>query len=171
MSTPYEPSGTSRSPGHGDGGRYDSVGDAIPDPEPVEGAHGTYPKGEVGSLGGLVSDISDDLSTLMRQEMALAKAEAKDSATKAGKAAGMLTGAGVAGHFVLLFLSLALWVALGELFGSDGWAAVVVAVLWGVVAAILAAVGRKQLKTVQGIPRTTDTAKRVPDALKGNEDH
>jgi len=31
--------------------------------------------------------------------------------------------------------------------------------------------GRKQLKTVQGVPQTTETAKRVPDALKGNEDY
>jgi len=30
--------------------------------------------------------------------------------------------------------------------------------------------GRKELKKVEGVPRTTETAKRVPDALKGNED-
>ncbi len=35
---------------------------------------------------------------------------------------------------------------------------------------VLAVVGRKQLQKVEGMPRTTDTAKRVPDALKGNED-
>jgi hypothetical protein len=153
------------------GGRYESVGDAIPDPEPVHGAHDTYAKGEVGSVGGLISDISNDLSTLMRQEVALAKAEVKQSATKAGTGAGMLGGAGIAGHFVLLFLSLALWMALAGWFGSLGWAAVVVAVLWGIVAAVLAALGRKQLTQVEGAPRTTETAKRVPDALKGNEDH
>ena len=167
MSTnPYESRG-----GGTTSGRYESVGDAIPDPEPVHGAHDTYAKGEVGSVGGLISDISNDLSTLMRQEVALAKAEVKQSATTAGKGAGMLAGAGVAGHFVLLFLSLALWMALAELFDSLGWAAVVVAVLWGIVAAVLAALGRKQLKQVEGAPRTTETAKRVPDALKGNEDH
>jgi hypothetical protein len=167
MSTPYDrPSGAP-----GQSGRYESIGDAIPDPEPVHGAHDTYAKGEVGSIGGLISDISADLSTLMRQEVALAKAEAKTEATKAGKGAGMLAGAGLAGHFVLLFLSLALWMALTDLFDSHGWGAVVVAVVWAVIAAVLAAVGRKQLKKMQGLPRTTETAKRVPDALKGNEDH
>lgn len=165
-SSPYEGSG-----GAAAGGRYESVGDAIPDAEPVHGAHDTYDKGELGSVGALVSDISADLSTLMRQEVALAKAEVKQSATKAGKGAGMLGGAGLAGHFVLLFLSLALWMALASWFDSLGWAALVTAVLWGIVAAVLAALGRKQLKEVEGTPRTADTAKRVPDALKGNEDH
>ena len=167
MSTnPYESRG-----GPTAGGRYESVGDAIPDPEPVHGAHDTYGKGDLGSVGGLISDISGDLSTLMRQEVALAKAEVKQSATKAGMGAGMLGGAGVAGHFVLLFLSLALWMALAEVFDSLGWGAVVVAVLWGIIAAVLAALGRKKLQQVEGAPRTTETAKRVPDALKGNEDH
>lgn len=166
MSTnPYEGRGGTA------GGRYESVSEAIPEAEPVHGAHDTYEKGEIGSVGGLISDISSDLSTLMRQEVALAKAEVKQSATKAGTGAGMLAGAGVAGHFVLLFLSLALWMALAEWFDSLGWAAVVVAVLWGIIAAVLAALGRKQLKQVEGAPRTTETAKRVPDALKGNEDH
>jgi hypothetical protein len=165
MSTPYD------APGSATGGRYESIGDAIPEAEPIHGAHDTYAKGEVGSIGALISDISADLSTLMRQEVALAKAEAKQEATKAGKGAGMLAGAGVAGHFVLLFLSLALWMALAAAFDSLGWAAVVVSVIWGIVAAVLAAVGRKQLKTMKGMPRTTESAKRVPDALKGNEDH
>jgi hypothetical protein len=166
MSTPY---GTP--PQTGGSQRSESIRDAIPDPEPIHGAHDTYAKGEVGSIGALVADISSDLSTLMRQEVALAKAEIKDSATKAGKGAGMLAGAGYAGHFVVLFLSFALWMALTEMLDSQGWAAVIVAVLWGIVAAVLALMGRKQLKTVEGIPQTTETAKRVPDALKGNEDH
>lgn len=165
MSTPYE------TPPHAGSQRSESIRDAIPDPEPIHGAHDTYAKGEVGSIGALVSDISADLSTLMRQEVALAKAEVKESATRAGKGAGMLGGAGYAGHFVVLFLSLALWMGLADLIDNLGWAAVIVAVLWGIVAAVLALMGRNQLKNIEGIPQTTETAKRVPDALKGNEDH
>lgn len=167
MSTPYEtpqPQGTR-------GGRYESISDAIPDAEPIEGAHDTYAKGEVGSIGGLISDISADLSTLMRQEVALAKAEVKDSAQKAGKGAGMLAGAGYAAHLMTLFLSVTLWMVLAYLLDDLAWSALIVAVLWGVVAAVLALMGRKQLKEVKGLPQTTDTAKRVPDALKGNEDY
>jgi len=60
--------------------------------------------------------------------------------------------------------------ALAYLFDDLAWSALAVAALWGVVAAVLAAVGRKKMREVQGLPRTTETAKRVPDALKGNED-
>jgi len=169
MSTPYTPPPTGGQQ-TGPTGRYESVSDAIPDAEPIHGAHDTYAKGEVGSIGELISDISADLSTLMRQEVALAKAEAKDSAAKAGKGAGMLGGAGYAAHLTMLFLSITLWMALAYLFDDLAWSALVVAVLWGIVAAILAVMGRKQLKKVQGMPQTTETAKRVPDALKGNED-
>ena len=122
-----------------------------------------------GGLGELVAEVSRDLSTLMRQEVELAKAEAKQSAQRAGKGAGMLAGAGVAGHMVLLFLSVALWWALGAVMGR-GWSAVVVAVLWAIVAAVLAARGRKELRTVEGMPETTDTLKKIPNAVRGHEE-
>ncbi len=136
--------------------------------EPIDGAHETYEKGELSSVGALIGDITEDMSTLLRQEVALAKLEVQDSAKKAGKGTGMLAGAGVAGHFVLLFLSIALWWGLGAVIGGT-WSAIVVAVVWAIVAAILAAMGRKELKNVHGVPQTVETAKRVPDALKGNE--
>ena len=66
---------------------------------------GTPAQGSVGdrSLGDLISEVTADLSTLMRQELELAKAELQQSASRAGKGAGMLGGAAVAGYFVLLF--------------------------------------------------------------------
>lgn len=146
---------------------YDA--DGVRPAEPLRGAHDTYDKGELDSVGALISDISQDLSTLMQQEVALAKAEVKQSATRAGAGVGMLGGAGVAAHFTLLFLSIALWWALGHAIGL-GWSALVVAVLWAVITAVLAVVGRNRLKDVEGMPRTVETAKKVPDALKGNED-
>src|SRR6185312_8829012 len=93
------------------------------------------------SLGELISEVTQDLSTLMRQELDLAKAELQQSASRAGKGAGMLGGAAIAGYFVLLFVSIALWWAIGSATGL-GWAAVIVALLWGVIAAILALSGR-----------------------------
>ena len=47
------------------------------------------------SVGEAFSEVAADLSTLMRQEVELAKAELRQSATRAGKGAGMLAGAGV----------------------------------------------------------------------------
>ena len=121
------------------------------------------------NVGDIFADISRDLSTLIRQETELAKAEVRESASRAGAGAGMLGGAGVAGHFVLLFLSIALWWGLGSAIGR-GWSAVVVAVIWAIIAAVLAAMGRTKLKQVKGIPQTTATAREIPDALKGNEE-
>ena len=120
------------------------------------------------SLGELISGVTQDLSTLMRQELELAKAEVQQSAARAGKGAGMLGGAGLAGYFVLLFLSVALWWAIGSATGL-GWSALIVAVIWGIIAAVLYTVGRNSLKEVRGIPKTADTVKKIPDALKGNE--
>ena len=120
------------------------------------------------SLGDLISEVTADLSTLMRQERELAKAELQQSASRAGKGAGMLGGAGIAGYFVLLFLSIALWWAIGSATGL-GWSALIVAVIWGIIAAVLYTMGRNSLKEVRGIPKTTDTVKKIPDALKGNE--
>lgn len=106
-------------------------------------------------LGELLSEVSRDLSTLFRQEVALAKAELTDSAKKAGKGAGMFGGAGVAGLFALLFLSIAAWWGLGYLIGN-AWSAVVIAVVYAVVAAILAMRGRKEIKQIDGAPQTVE---------------
>ncbi|WP_240721592.1 phage holin family protein, partial [Pseudarthrobacter sp. NamE5] len=127
-----------------------------------------HQKADNASLGDLLGEVTRDLSTLMRQEVELAKAEAKQSATKAGKGAGMFAGAGVAGHFVLLFLSLALMFALGALMPL-GWAAVIVAVIWGIIAAVLASIGRKELKQIKGLPQTGETLSEIPPTLKPGE--
>jgi hypothetical protein len=125
-------------------------------------------KADNASLGELLGEVTRDLSTLMRQEVELAKAELKQSATKAGKGGGMLAGAGVAGHFVLVFLSLALMFALGALMPL-GWAAVIVAVIWAIIAAVLASIGRKNLKQIQGMPQTGETLSEIPPTLKPGE--
>lgn len=130
-------------------------------PEPERGA-------SPGSVGELVGNLSRDLSTLMRQELALARAEIRQEVTTTGKAAGALGGAGLAAWFVVLFLSVALWAGLSNVM-DPGWAALIVAVLWAVIAAVLAATGRAKLRQVHPKPeRTVETLGRVPDALRGN---
>ncbi|MGO4228487.1 phage holin family protein [Arthrobacter sp. YAF34] len=126
-----------------------------------------HAKAEASSLGDLLGEVTRDMSTLMRQEVELAKVELRQSATRAGKGSGMLAGAGVAGHFVLLFLSLALWWALGAIMGL-GWSGVVIAVIWAIVAAVLASMGRKELKAIKGMPQTTETLQEIPPTLKPN---
>jgi hypothetical protein len=85
--------------------------------------------------------------------------------------AGLLGGAGYAAVMAVFFLSVALWWALGDLIDSLGWSAVIVAVIWAVIAGVLYAVGRNRLKTVQGAPQTVETVKEIPEALKRNEEN
>lgn len=122
------------------------------------------------SIGERLGDVTRDLSTLMRQEVALAKAELKQSGSQAGKGIGLLAGAAVGGFFLLLFASIALWWAVGNGLGR-GWAALIVAVVWGIIAAVLAVVGRGELRRVSGAPQTADTLGKIPNALKGQEEN
>ncbi len=120
------------------------------------------------SVGQIVGAVSNDLSTLMRQELALAKAEVRQEASKAAKGAGMLGGAGVAGWFFLLFLGNALWWALENVMDA-GLAALITAVVWAAIAGALALLGRAKLKAVDPKPeRTIETVQQIPDAMKGH---
>ncbi len=121
------------------------------------------------SVGQLLSDVSRDFSTLMRQEVALAKAELKEEAAKAAKGGGMLAGAGYAGHLVVLFVSFAAWWGLAAAIDHIGLAALIVAIIWAVIAAVLFVTGRANLKRVDPKPqRTIETAGEIPSALKPN---
>ncbi len=120
-------------------------------------------------MGELISEITSDLSTLMRQEVELAKAEATQSAKRAGKGAGMFGGAGLAGHMVLLFLSIAVWWAIGDGIGR-GWSALIVAVIWAVIGLVLFLLGRREFASIRGLDRTADSLKKIPNALQGNEE-
>jgi Putative Actinobacterial Holin-X, holin superfamily III len=118
------------------------------------------------SVGELVSGIAQDLSTLMRQELDLAKAEIRQEASKAGKAAGALGGAGIAGWMVALFLSFTLLYLLDSAIDA-GWAALIVALIWAVIGAVLFVIGRNRLKSVDPTPhRTVETVKEDVQWLK-----
>ena len=111
------------------------------------------------SLGEIFSDVTNDLTTLIKQEMDLAKVEMKEEFAKAGKGAGLLGGAGLAGYLVLLFLSVTL------MFLLDNWmpievAALIVTAVWAVIAGVLALNGRKALKESNPqLPQTQQTLK------------
>jgi len=117
------------------------------------------PGGDERSLGQIVSDVTQDFSALVKQEMELARTELKQEVAKAGKGAGLLGGAGVAGHLVLIFASLALTFLL------DNWmplelAFLITTIIWGIIAAVLAVTGRKALRESNPeLPRTQQTLK------------
>jgi hypothetical protein len=106
------------------------------------------------SLGELVGQASKELSTLVRKEVELAKAELSGEIAKAGRGAGMFGGAGFAAVYGLGFLSLAAMFALGAVMPL-GWAALVVAAVYLAGAAILALTGRKAMRDFSPKPERT----------------
>lgn len=121
------------------------------------------------SIGAVLSDVTANLSTLLRQEVALAKAEVRESGARAGRGIGLLVGAGIAGLMLLVFVSVSAWWGLGQ-YIENQWSALVVAAVWALIALILFLVGRRELQRVRGVPQTTETLSEIPNALKGHEE-
>ena len=106
------------------------------------------------SLTELLSTMTSDLTTLMRQEIELAKVETKEEAAKAGKAAGMLAAGGVAAHMALLFISLsAAW--LLDAVMPESLAYLLVGIVYAIAAAILAKTGQTRMKQLRPVPEQT----------------
>jgi hypothetical protein len=107
----------------------------------------------------LLAEITQDLQTLFRQEIELAKTEIREEATKATKAASLMGAAGFAGYMVVVLLSFAAVFGLANVLGL-GWSALIVAGIWAVVGLILFAMGRGRLREVSITPeRTTESLK------------
>ena len=112
------------------------------------------------SLGELVAAATKDLSSLIHKEVALAKAEIKTEVVSAGKGAGLFGGAGVTGLFALVFVSVALAFGVAGLFDiSVGWGFLVVGLLFGGAAGILAVLGKGQISKVGPPEKTIETVK------------
>jgi len=106
------------------------------------------------SLGELLSAMTQDLSTLMRQEVELAREELKEEGRKAGKAGGAFAGAAVVGLLAGVALVMTLGFALDSFLPT--WLAfLIVTVLLGAVAAVLAQRGRTEVKQLNPAPEQT----------------
>ena len=110
-------------------------------------------------IGELLKDLASQTSTLVRQEIQLAQAELTTKGKVAGRGAGMLAGAAVAVLLALIALTAGLIAAIDT--GLPLWlAALIVMLLWGIVAAVLAARGRKELQhATPPVPQTVETVK------------
>ena len=96
-------------------------------------------------IGDLLKQLSQETTTLVRQELELAKAEMTVKAKEGGKGAGFLGGAGVAGLLTLGTLTAGLGGLLDRAMAF--WvAALIVGLIWGAVAAVLALQGRNKLQ-------------------------
>jgi uncharacterized membrane protein YqjE len=95
--------------------------------------------------GELLKELSDHTTTLVRQEIELAKAELGEKGKKAGLGAGMFGGAGLFGVFAFAALTTCIIVALDS--AMPLWlAALIVAVVYGAIAAVLARQGRNKVQ-------------------------
>jgi uncharacterized membrane protein YqjE len=111
------------------------------------------------SIGDLLKRLSQESSTLVKQEMALARAELTEQGKRAGTGAGMLGGAGVAGLLTLGALTATLIGVLDTAMAF--WlAALIVTVVWAAVAGVLALQGRNKIKeATPPAPQTVETVK------------
>jgi uncharacterized membrane protein YqjE len=110
-------------------------------------------------IGELLKQLSQETSTLVKQELALARAELEQQGKRAGLGAGMLGGAGVAGLLTLGSLTAVVIALLAT--AMDTWlAALIVTVVWAAVAGVLALQGRSKIQqATPPAPQTVDTVK------------
>ncbi len=115
-------------------------------------------------VGELLKQLSEETTTLVKQELELAKAEMAEKGKQAGFGAGLFGGAGVTGLLALISLTLTLIFALAT--GMDDWiAALIVTVLWGAVAGVLAMTGKQKLQEA-GPPVPEQTVESVKEDVE-----
>jgi uncharacterized membrane protein YqjE len=106
-------------------------------------------------IGELLKELSNQTTTLVRQELELTKAEMAEKGKKAGLGAGMFGGAGLFGLLALGALTTCLIAALAT--GVDLWlAALIVALVYAAIAGALALAGKK--KTQEATPPAPEQA-------------
>ena len=132
-------------------------------------AHAAGPAGagQERTIGQLVADASHDLSTLLRAEVSLAKAELKVEAKQAALGAGLFAGAALFGLLATVLILFAVAYAL-DLALPTWLSFLIVGVLLLAMAGLLALVGKTRISKVGPPQRTIDTSKQSIEALKGH---
>jgi Putative Actinobacterial Holin-X, holin superfamily III len=119
------------------------------------------------SLAELLKQLSDQTTTLARQEVDLAKAELVAKGKQAGLGAGMFGGASLFGLYALGALTACAILVLAT--AVSAWlAALIVAAVYGVIAGVLALAGKSKVK--KGVPpvpeQTVETVKEDVEVAK-----
>jgi uncharacterized membrane protein YqjE len=116
------------------------------------------------STGELVKDLSNQVSLLARQEIELAKVEMAEKGRRAGLGLGLVAAAGVSALLALGTLTACVVLALDG--AMPAWlAALIVALAWSVVAAVLASVGKQKMEQA-GTPVPEQTVESVKEDIK-----
>lgn len=119
------------------------------------------------SATSLISEAMTHMSSLVRKEVDLARAEVSQNINRAVVAIGLLVGAVVFALTALTVLAAALAAAIAELGIEEGWAALIVGLLFAAIAFFMATKGAKDLKASSLAPtRTAENVKRDTQAVK-----
>ena len=119
------------------------------------------------TIGRLVADASRDISSLIQNEIALAKSELKVSVKAGGTGAGLFAGAAFVGVLAIIMLSVAIAYFI-NMTGLDlAWCFLIVFGFYVLLAALLAYIGIRQVKQVKAPERAINQGKEIPSALKG----
>ena len=133
---------------------------------PVTRPHSDVPSKDDPTLGRLFADASRDMSTLVRQEIALAKSELKISVRAGGFGIGLFAGAAFLGLLAVIMLSVAIAYFL-HMTGLDlAWCFLIVFALYLLIAGLLAFVGLKKVKQVKAPERAIHQAQETKNILK-----
>ena len=133
---------------------------------PVTRPHSDVPSKEDPTLGRLFADASRDMSTLVRQEIALAKSELKISVKAGGFGIGLFAGAAFLGLLAVIMLSVAIAYFV-HMTGLDlAWCFLIVFLLYVLIAGLLAFIGVKKVKQVRAPERAIHQAQETKNILK-----
>ncbi|UPK75442.1 phage holin family protein [Nocardioidaceae bacterium SCSIO 66511] len=120
------------------------------------------------TIGRLVADASRDVSALVQYEIQLAKSELRVSVKNLGLGAGLLAVAAFFGVLIIIFASITAAYFIAKIPGLDlAWAFLIVTGIYILLAVIVVLIGIRKLKSVKAPEKTIDTAKEIPNALKG----
>jgi uncharacterized membrane protein YqjE len=120
------------------------------------------------SLGNLIKELAEDLSTLVRSEVALAKLELRQTAANVGVVSALFAGAVFCALAALAFLLVTAVLALAEVIAP--WlSALIVAVVMLLSAVVLALVGKKKIQKVEFVPTATvESMKTNVESIKAD---
>lgn len=129
--------------------------------------HAAPPAEDDPTIGKLVTDASRDISSLISQEIQLAKSELKVSIKAGGVGVGLFAAAGFVAVLAVIMLSVAIayfihWAGLGL-----HWSFLIVFGFYLLLAGLLAFVGVKKVKQVRAPEKAIRQGRQIPSALKG----
>lgn len=128
----------------------------------------TPPEPEEPTIGRLVADASRDISSLIQNEIALAKSELKVSAKFGGMAAGLFAGAAFVGLLAIVMLSVAFAFLIHMTGLHLAWCFLIVFAAYLLIAGLLALVGVKKVKKVRAPERAIHQAQEAKTIFKRN---